>query len=109
MSRAAGPIFPAYLNGPSSCKENEFPTCSQSVWSDRTAVPFGQRDDNDSVNSMFVLAFLLVLVVGGITLLEADMTSPVHWQTDGMLLGFFDRTRSSFVTHMYSLSSGLNL
>ena len=32
------------------------PTCSQSVWLDRTVVPFGQRDDDDSVNCMLLLS-----------------------------------------------------
>ena len=86
LSRAAGPIFPAYLNGP-SFKENKFPTFSQSVWSDRTVVPFGQRDDDDSVNSISMVAFSFVLAVAGIAPLGADMASPVHSQTDGMLSG----------------------
>ena len=102
LSWAAGPIFPAYLNGP--WKENKYPTCSQSVWSDRTVVPFGQCEDNDTVNN-----FLRTLALRGMKLLGADMRSPVHWQTDGILLGLFDRTMISFVEHVYSLSSGLNL
>jgi hypothetical protein len=105
LSWTAGPIFPAYLNGPSSANGT---TCSHSAWSDRIVVPSGQRDDRESVTSMLtgfrVTVVLDVVALGG----GLRLGDEVHWQTDGMSLGTCDRMMTSFEGHKYSSWSGLN-
>lgn len=106
MSWTAGPIFPAYLN-PSITNGT---TCSHSAWSDTTLVPSGQRDESASMIFKFGLTTigtvaLVVVVLAGLRVNIGELT---HSQTDGLVLGTFDRTMTSFEGHKYSSWSGLN-